>query len=56
MEKPLDSDVTKVHLLGIALMDWSNNRASYPRKGRYTCNVCGYDEWCGTDGCPLDPQ
>lgn len=20
------------------------------------CHVCGMDEWCGTDGCPLDPQ
>jgi len=20
------------------------------------CSVCGMDEWCGTDGCPLDPQ
>ncbi len=22
----------------------------------YGCSVCGEDEWCGTDGCPLDPQ
>ena len=22
----------------------------------YGCSVCGMDEWCGTDGCPLDPQ
>ena len=20
------------------------------------CPVCGMDEWCGTDGCPFDPQ
>ncbi len=20
------------------------------------CPICGMDEWCGTDGCPLDPQ
>lgn len=20
------------------------------------CPVCGMDDWCGTDGCPLDPQ
>jgi len=20
------------------------------------CSVCGMDEWCGSDGCPLDPQ
>jgi len=20
------------------------------------CSVCGMDEWCGTDGCPMDPQ
>lgn len=20
------------------------------------CPVCGMDEWCGTDGCPKDPQ
>ena len=20
------------------------------------CPVCGMDEWCGTDGCPMDPQ
>lgn len=20
------------------------------------CSICGMDEWCGTDGCPLDPQ
>jgi hypothetical protein len=23
---------------------------------RYECSVCGMDEWCGTDGCPMDPQ
>jgi hypothetical protein len=22
----------------------------------YGCSVCGMDEWCGTDGCPKDPQ
>ncbi len=22
----------------------------------YGCSVCGGDNWCGTDGCPLDPQ
>ena len=22
----------------------------------YGCSVCGMDEWCGTDGCPPDPQ
>jgi hypothetical protein len=21
-----------------------------------TCAVCGEDSWCGSDGCPLDPQ
>jgi hypothetical protein len=21
-----------------------------------SCSVCGEDEWCGSDGCPLDPQ
>ena len=20
------------------------------------CSICGMDEWCGTDGCPMDPQ
>jgi hypothetical protein len=20
------------------------------------CSICGMDDWCGTDGCPLDPQ
>lgn len=20
------------------------------------CPVCGMDDWCGTDGCPMDPQ
>lgn len=20
------------------------------------CPVCGMEEWCGTDGCPMDPQ
>jgi hypothetical protein len=20
------------------------------------CPVCGMDDWCGSDGCPLDPQ
>lgn len=20
------------------------------------CEVCGMEEWCGTDGCPMDPQ
>lgn len=24
--------------------------------GRWECPVCGMDEWCGTDGCPMDPQ
>jgi hypothetical protein len=23
---------------------------------KYGCPVCGEDEWCGTDGCPMDPQ
>jgi hypothetical protein len=23
---------------------------------KYGCPVCGMDEWCGTDGCPMDPQ
>jgi hypothetical protein len=23
---------------------------------RYECSICGMDEWCGTDGCPMDPQ
>lgn len=21
-----------------------------------SCAVCGEDSWCGSDGCPLDPQ
>lgn len=21
-----------------------------------SCEVCGEDTWCGSDGCPLDPQ
>ena len=21
-----------------------------------SCSVCGEDSWCGSDGCPLDPQ
>ncbi len=21
-----------------------------------SCVVCGEDSWCGSDGCPLDPQ
>lgn len=25
-------------------------------KDRYDCPVCDMDEWCGTDGCPMDPQ
>ncbi len=20
------------------------------------CSICGMGDWCGTDGCPLDPQ
>jgi len=23
---------------------------------KYDCPVCGMDDWCGTDGCPMDPQ
>ena len=23
---------------------------------KYGCYVCGLDSWCGTDGCPMDPQ
>lgn len=23
---------------------------------KWGCPVCGMDEWCGTDGCPRDPQ
>jgi hypothetical protein len=23
---------------------------------RYEYYVCGMDQWCGTDGCPMDPQ
>ena len=23
---------------------------------KHGCPVCGEDEWCGTDGCPMDPQ
>ena len=26
------------------------------KRGWYECPVCGMDEWCGTDGCPMDPQ
>ena len=22
----------------------------------HSCSVCGEDSWCGSDGCPLDPQ
>jgi len=25
-------------------------------KKKYDCPVCNMDEWCGTDGCPMDPQ
>ena len=25
-------------------------------KASWECPVCGMDEWCGTDGCPMDPQ
>lgn len=25
-------------------------------ENQWGCEVCGLDEWCGTDGCPLDPQ
>jgi hypothetical protein len=23
---------------------------------RRECPICGEDDWCGTDGCPMDPQ
>jgi len=23
---------------------------------RTECPICGEDDWCGTDGCPMDPQ
>lgn len=23
---------------------------------KWGCSVCGEETWCGTDGCPLDPQ
>ena len=25
-------------------------------ENNYGCSVCAMDEWCGTDGCPKDPQ
>ena len=25
-------------------------------KLKRSCSVCGMDEWCGSDGCPRDPQ
>jgi hypothetical protein len=25
-------------------------------KASRECPVCGMDEWCGTDGCPMDPK
>ncbi|MFT4757610.1 MAG: hypothetical protein ACI91R_002266 [Vicingaceae bacterium] len=31
---------------------FANPKESYKRD----CLVCGMDEWCGTDGCPMDPQ
>ncbi len=23
---------------------------------KWGCSVCGEESWCGSDGCPLDPQ
>jgi hypothetical protein len=37
----------------------TNNLKNFEKKGcnkNYGCSVCGGDNWCGTDGCPLDPQ
>jgi hypothetical protein len=43
------------------ILNYPNNQVALMEKGlkielRNGCSVCGMDEWCGTDGCPLDPQ
>lgn len=44
----------------------NNRRNTHPKKNEryknnfttngFECKICQMDEWCGTDGCPLDPQ
>jgi len=43
------------------ILNYPNNQMALTEKGLKIefsngCSVCGMDEWCGTDGCPLDPQ
>lgn len=36
--------------------EYLNAKECIESKINYGCSVCGEDQWCGTDGCPLDPQ
>ncbi len=36
--------------------EYINKKECIESNMNYGCSVCGEDEWCGTDGCPLDPQ
>ena len=40
----------------IELIKIINQAIIETRLGKWECSVCGMDEWCGTDGCPMDPQ
>ena len=33
-----------------------NKTLNFSLRDCWGCQVCGLDSWCGTDGCPLDPQ
>ena len=40
----------------IVIENCTNNLQIDLTQKKYGCSVCGEDSWCGTDGCPLDPQ
>lgn len=35
---------------------FTNNERPETTHKKWGCSVCGEDSWCGSDGCPLDPQ
>ena len=47
-EKPTDTHYQKKPRDYSSIIGRSNNKRE--------CSICQMDEWCGSDGCPLDPQ
>ena len=67
LEMEFNNDGNKVTLMEMrTILDNNNFNYIPPRRKVSTqrqtyssgkeCPVCQMDEWCGTDGCPMDPQ